>query len=381
MSPVVKAASAAEFLSVIPIMLGFHPRRSLVMIPFEGSRSLGAMRVDLPQDDLDSAAATILGLVCRVQEADAVAVVVYTDDPLGEGMPHAELVDELTRRADACGVRLSDALCVGPDAWGSYVDPQSPTGGRPLDDIPLPPLEVGDLDVDGDQASGAVLPAVGAGECSDLARALASLDDAVRVLCGPEAGDADAPDDDDEERRIDPQALAAACALDDLPALFEDALAWDAAHPAPFDAATLVWCLSRPSLRDIALTQWCRGFSAGDEALDAQLRWEEGEEYPVHLAMQLWGEGDRPDVARLEAALVLVRRLAAAAPQESRPGPLAVAAWISWALGRSTHAEAYASAAREIDPDHGLSEIVLSFVTTGHLPDWAFARPRRAQVT
>ena len=47
-------------------------------------------------------------------------------------------------------------------------------------------------------------------------------------------------------------ALEAACELDDLPALFEAALTW---HPSaePMHAAMLGWCLSRPSLRDIAL--------------------------------------------------------------------------------------------------------------------------------
>jgi hypothetical protein len=379
MSPVVRAANAAEFLSVVPVMLGFQPRRSLVMIPFAGSRSLGAMRFDLPDTDVDAVAATVLGLVCRVQEADAVAIVVYADDAICDGLPHAELVGELIRRADACGLSVTDALCVGRDAWATYLDADGPTETRPLEEIPRPPDEFGALDVACDQASGAELPDVDADEREDLARAVAALDDAVRVLCGPDSvGDDPEPD---SGRRIDPQALAAACALDDLPTLFEDSLDWDPAGLSPFDAATLLWCLGRPSLRDIALAQWCRGFSAGDEALDAQLRWESGEEYPAHLAMQMWGEGERPDAVRLATALALVRRLAAAAPHGSQTGPLAVAAWISWALGRSTHAESYAAAARVIDPDHGLSEIVLSFVAAGHLPDWAFARPSRAPLT
>ena len=170
-------------------------------------------------------------------------------------------------------------------------------------------------------------------------------------------------------------ALSAAVALDDLPTLFESALAWDAASLAPFDAATLGWCLSRPALRDIALVQWCAGSDAGDEALDAQLRWEQGEEYPAHLAMFMWGEGDRPAAARLESALELARQLSAALPETDRAGALATAAWIAWALGRSTHADAYARAAVAIEPEHGLAEIVLSFVLAGHLPDWAFRRP------
>ena len=45
---IVKAADAAQFLSFVPRMLGYHPTRSLVVIPFHGSRTLGAMRIDLP---------------------------------------------------------------------------------------------------------------------------------------------------------------------------------------------------------------------------------------------------------------------------------------------------------------------------------------------
>ena len=57
-----------------------------------------------------------------------------------------------------------------------------------------------------------------------------------------------------------------------------------------------------------------------------------------------------------------------------QPGPLATCAWLAWALGRSTHAELYARRACDIEPEHGLAEIVQSFVHAGHLPDWAFRR-------
>ncbi|MET0734523.1 MAG: DUF4192 family protein [Microbacterium sp.] len=384
MTTIVKAANAAEFVSLVPHLLGFHPTRSLVVVPFAGTRSLGAMRFDLPEDDVDACAATIIGMVCRVREADAAALVTYTDDRFEEsgGMPCLSLVDALRTHADACGLRITDALCVAADGWGSFLDPGVPPQGHALADLDHGPDGLDVPVAAGDQAAGAVLPHADPGEREDVARALESLAAAVEVLCGPDAsaargtrigGDA-AETERRADARIDPRSLAAACVLDDLPALFESALGWDAASLSPFDAATLVWCLSRPALRDIALTQWGGGLSAGDEALDAQLRWEAGEEYPVHLAMRLWGEGDRPDPARLAAGLELARRVAAVAPRAAQPGPLATAAWISWALGRSTHAERYAHAAREIEPEHGLSEIVLSFVAASHLPDWAFRR-------
>lgn len=378
MTTIVKAANAAQFLSLVPRMLGFRPTRSIVLVPFAGTRTIGVMRVDLPRSSdaatLDRVAATLIGMACRVSGADAVTVVAYTDARFSddERMPHRDLIAAIERRADASGLHLNDALCVAADGWASHFDPDAPATGHPLDELQHTPAGAEHLDVaDGDQSAGADLPMVDPAEKERTAHALTSLEDAVRLLCGEEVAGSD--------RRVDPTALSAACALDDLPVLFEDALRWDAAGPAPFGAATLIWCLGRPSLRDIALVQWHGDVTAGDEAFAAQLRWEAGEEYPAHLAMFLWGEGERPDPERLETALTIVRRVAAAAPRAARSGPLATCAWLSWALGRSTHAEHYASLACEIEPEHGLAEIVLSFVMAGHLPDWAFRRSATAR--
>lgn len=395
MTTTVKAANAAQFLSVIPKMLGYRPSCSLVLIPFHGSRSIGAMRFDLPtseeEDQIDRITATFIGMVCRLPDADAVAAVAYTEDAFADtGMPHRDLIAGLERRADACGVRMTDALVVAADAWGSYLDPACPPHGRSLEDLADEPEGARHLEVaEGDQSAGAELPRVDLAVKERTAHALSALDGAVLLLCGPESaypptsagtdsGAEGAPlpaHNASDGRRVDPRALATVCELDDLPTLFEQALDWSVENIDAFDAAALVWCLARPALRDIALVQWCGGFEAGDQALDAQLRWESGEEYPAHLAMQMWGEGERHDPDRLEAALALSRHIAAASPRDVRAGPLATCAWLAWALGRSTHADRYALLACEIEPEHGLAEIVRSFVLAGHLPDWAFRRP------
>jgi hypothetical protein len=380
MSTIVTAADAAGFLSLVPRMLGYAPSRSVVLIPFGGGRSLGALRFDLPADGdgVDSFAATAIGMVCRLPDADAVAAVAYTDARFDdERMPHPALFDALERRADASGLRVTDALCVAGDGWGSRYDADLPPGGRPLIDLDAVPPGAEDLaPAEGDQSSGAELPVVGLVETERVGRALRSLSRAVEVICGErddgeDDGGEDEASDPGDGSRIDPRGLEAVCALDDAPALFEEALHWPV-DLEPYDAATLVWCLARPALRDVALVQWSGTLTDGDAALTAQLRWESGEEYPAHLAMRMWGEGERPDPDRLENALALVRQVAALAPRAARPGALSMCAWLSWALGRSTHAETYARAACEIEPEHGLSEIVRSFVHAGHLPDWAF---------
>jgi hypothetical protein len=370
MTTIVRAHSPAHFLTLVPDMLGFTPRESLVLVPFERGRSLGAMRFDLPRDahggepernEVDRIASTCIGMVCRVSRADALTIVVYTDGGYGDDGPQAALAAALLSRADACGLRVVDALCVASDAWGSYLDADCPKGGRPLTDLGVDPAASGPSP---DQSAGAELPACDLAEREGVARALRSLGQAVRLVT-------DQPDRSDDGR-IDPAALTAVCALNDIPLLFETALDWDAASLDAFDAATMIYCLARPTLRDVALIQWCDDLASGDRALDAQLQWEDGDDYPADLASRMWGEGRRPSGERLRAALELVRRLAALAPRADRPGPLAVCAWLSWALGSSTHAEVYSRSALEIEREHGLAEIVLAFVMNTHLPEWAF---------
>lgn len=386
MTTIFRAAGAADFLALVPRLLGYRARRSVVLVPFEDARSLGAMRLDLPgeldADERESFSATALGLVCKVGSADGLAVVVYTDAQVadGEGLPSRALVSALLAHANRCGLRVSEALCVAADAWGSYLDPECPAAGRPLSDIPYDhEAFAGDPLPNEDQESGAALPEVGSAERERLRRSLAEIDGAMASLFGRVAppgagGEDDADADAADARRIAPGALVTVCRMDDLPLLFEEALTRGPAELDPYEAGALAWCLSRPALRDVALVQWASDLSTGDEAFEAQLRYSDGEPYPEHLAARIWGDASAPDPQRLQSALALTRRLAAAAPRSACPGILAAAAWLAWALGRSTHAGRYAELAREIDPSHVLAGIVLGFVANAHLPEWVYRR-------
>jgi hypothetical protein len=377
MTTIYRAAGAADFLALVPRLLGYRASRSIVLIPFDGNRTLGALRMDLPREpqspEIERLASTAMGLVCKVSHTDAVAVIVYADGRCADadGLPHDAVARALRAQADMCGLRVSEALCVAADGWGSYLDPACPASGRPLSEIPYdheafggapPPME--------DQAAGATLPEVASAERERLARALADIERDMSSL----TPGADAAVADDGGVRRSPAASAAACRLDDVPLLFEEALAGDPADLDPYEAAALVWCLMRPGLRDVALVQWVGDLAAGDEALAAQLRYSEGEPYPEHLAARIWGDAPDPDPERLQAALALTRRLASAAPHDTRAGVLAAAAWLAWALGRSTHAGRYAEMAREVDPEHVMAGIVWTFAANGHLPEWVYRR-------
>lgn len=375
MTTTVAAADAAHFLSLVPHLLGFAPARSLVVVPFAGKTSLGALRIDLPTGSprqLDGVASNVVGMVCRIPGADGLVAVAYTDAAIDGRLPEHDLVAAIDRAADACGLRVVDLLTVAADGWGSHADRHLPPTGRPLDEIARSAASVATSIADApevvdDLAAGAELPRRSAAERRKVGRAARELSAAIDAVCGMPLATPDAS--------VSAAAVVAAGELDDLPRLYESALRESAEELEPMRAALLIWCLARPSLRDIALVQWATDLEHGDEALEAQQEWEQTGDYPDRLGRIMWGDADRPDPARLEAALALVRHVAALAPRRERPGPLALCAWLSWALGRSTHADLYARRALEIDPDHGLSEILCAFVQAGHLPDWAFRRP------
>lgn len=331
---VIKATSAADFLGLVPALVGCTPSCSIVAIPFAGSRTIGAARFDLnPTLDPATLASAIVGVICRVPAADGFAVVVYTDEA---GEASQGLVSALLACADKCGLVVADALYVARDGWGSYMADDKP---RPLSEINTALAE--DRPAAADQHAGTEIPA------ADPDRL-----DAVTTAF--------------EDFGLGDVAEA------DWIALGEVAVTTPAEEIDPLDAVCLIFALSRPALRDIALVQWATNQAGGERAAEAQAEWERGQEYPTDLAAIMWGDAPRPDATRLTAALATVRHLVALTPQPLRAGLLATAAWLSWALGRSTHAADFTHQALTAEPGHGLAEIVDSFARASHLPSWAF---------
>ncbi|WP_337002745.1 MULTISPECIES: DUF4192 family protein [unclassified Microbacterium] len=368
MTTVLRATDSADFLSIVPALAGFTPRESIVLLPFRGTRTDGAMRLDLPDDetDLEAYADAAVGLVARVTGTDALAAVVYTADEAhgtrdGLVLPHAVAVDEVLGCAEDAGLRVVDALCVTPSGWSSYIEVDP--GLHPLAQIRRPADLPTDADVSGDQSSGAVLPAVDLAEKERVARAALELSAALdRKGCGRLTG------------RENPQLIAALVLLEDIPALFESVLASPDALP-PFATAALLWCLEQPLLRDVAIAQWATDLTGGMRTLDAQTAFAmSGEMVPDDLGRVFLGQGPVPDTERLRQALSVVREAAARAPRAVRPAPLTAAAWLSWALGRATHAGHYLELVRDIDPHYSLAALLETMIGSALLPEWAFRR-------
>ena len=365
MTTIIRAADSAEFLGLIPSMAGFTPRNSLVLMPFRGTRTHGAMRVDLPEPDVDPVhvAESMLLLIEQVRTADAVAIVVYTDvspqqTPDGMLLPYWGLADAVATTLHAHGFHIVESLCVTADGWADFFD-EDPVL-RPLTSIPPAPPVIGIGDVSGDQLAGATLPP------SDLVtreRVGMALRDLGAVLEG-------------DPRGTNPEAIAmAAAALDDLPCFFEELLELPD-DLSPMECAALLWCLNRPSLRDAALVQWATDIDSGADALAAQLAFRDsGRPVPDAVGRVFLGYGPRPDADRLGCALSIVRHAASRAPRDARPGALTAAAWLSWALGRSSHAGAYVDQVLEIDPQHSMAALLATMLGAAILPQWLMEQP------
>lgn len=346
-----------------------------MLLPFEGSRAYGAMRVDLPPEHAqpEEFADAALHALLQVTAIDAAAVVVYTDSsvqhvPDGVLLPHLPVIEALLDAIAATGLRIVDALCVTPEGWSCYLSDE-PTLA-PAASIPSAPAVPGLGDVSGDQLAGAELPAGDLARREQVGRALRELSVVLEGHLGghPSPGVPESP-----------LALATAeGVLEDLPAFAESLLA-SPGDIAAYNCAALLWCLSRPVLRDAILVQWATDEAFGCRALDSQLGFSaHGAEIPDAVGEVFLGRGRRPDPDRLGCALHVAKMAASLAPTDAKVGALTAAAWLSWALGRSSHAGAYVDQALEIDPGHSMATLIGTMLSAGMLPEWTLRRGRRA---
>lgn len=131
-APIVRLRSPGEIAAAVPLLVGFAPQDSLVVVALRGKRIGLTMRVDLPEppdapDLLDELAAE---LVQRVRHAGgtACAVVVLAD------ARQEALVDALLGACADVAVEVIEALHVAAGRWSSYTCSARccPTAGTPV---------------------------------------------------------------------------------------------------------------------------------------------------------------------------------------------------------------------------------------------------------
>ena len=346
---VVRARTAADLLALVPSLVGMAPRRSLVLVVFHGSRTMGALRLDLPQaDPARDLAGHAVGTVCRLDGADGVVPVVYSDDPFPQAIgPSRALLDDLLTAARRAGLRVKDALCVAADGYGSLLDPELPHAGRPLGELPelsgLPPL----LDLEAATRLDDIPE-------EDRRRFLARVRRSARAT--------------GRSGRTVEGVLSAA----DPVGAIERALDLDRLDPLPVPVIAALADL--PVLRDLVLLQIGWGPVFGAAVLARTLLPAEeplGPEEAPGLAF-CGGDMPRPDPERIERAIELLRVTAAHLPERHRAPLLTMLAWLHWALGRGSVAGRIVDAARAIDPRYGLAELLARMLGAGMLPEWAY---------
>lgn len=113
-----------DLLAAVPILLGFAPEASLVMLTFGGSVQFHG-RIDLPRrpEHIDHCVESLLAPAVR-HDVRGVAFVLYDAEPALA----APLAQRLAERTDECGVHLAGCLSVLEGRW---YDPLGLHGGPP----------------------------------------------------------------------------------------------------------------------------------------------------------------------------------------------------------------------------------------------------------
>jgi hypothetical protein len=380
MQTIVKTTKPQDLLALVPHLVGFRPSNSLVLVAFRGKRTGGAYRVDLPAPAsglvYKRIATTLIGMLCRIEGADGVVPVIYTDDRFDEcgGIPRETLARRLISRARSAGFDVKEALCVAQDGWGSYYDDEG-AGQQPLEMIDEsaahtalagtdePPLTTPD--------ERAKLPA------STLLRQEAVARQIERLKA--EFAQCVATDSDPVgEIGIGGDPAMVLDGWTNPVGVAEMAIGWQSDRLDPACTALIVLAAQLPRIRDVLLYDWAWGAEAGRIAHGTNMRYARGaspdadeDGMPPPAGMGL----PRPDPKRIKRAIELLGRVTADAPRLTRPPLLTMLGWLHWALGSGSTAGLHIDAALAIDPDYGLADLVDTMLSQGLLPEWSFERP------
>ena len=138
----VSLTDPGEIAAALPILLGFPPRESAVLVSLTGPRAARVgltVRADIPPREHAATLADMLTTSVRTDRPAAVLLVVVSEAPdvvdQGPDLPHRPLVHELTLALSRARVPVRDALLVRAGRWWSYDCPSAccrPGRGTPL---------------------------------------------------------------------------------------------------------------------------------------------------------------------------------------------------------------------------------------------------------
>jgi hypothetical protein len=305
--PVARFTSPAEMAAAIPVLTGFVPRESVVVVSLRAPRKrIGlTMRFDLPPEEYaDVLAAEVAG---RLQHDGAIAalVVVYTDrEDVGGERAGQVLVDAIE---GAGAAPLTEALLVRGGRWWSYLctaESCCPGEGTPVDAASSPALEL--LTAESTLKGRAVL---------------ASRDDLVRSIAPP-------------------QLLAGVAAEQRLDAAAE---VFVAAGDSPATRAAAVQAAARLLDADGGATLDPAAVAALGIALHAK---------PVRDEIATWAL-DRPD----DLLALLIRVARQVVPPYDAP-ICTLLAWVAYAQGNGALANVALDRALDTDPAYSMAALL-----------------------
>lgn len=134
-TPRPRLSGPGELAAALPLLCGFRPRESLVVVTVRGPNNRVALtaRYDLPAlADEDLLALDVAARLDATGAQRAFAAVVSEHGP---GLPRRPMVSALRAAVDRRGLELVDVLLVRAGRWWSYVCSDSgccPTNGRPV---------------------------------------------------------------------------------------------------------------------------------------------------------------------------------------------------------------------------------------------------------
>lgn len=347
--PVVTVSGPGDLVSLVPYLVGFHPRRSLVVLSLRGPRlRCGlAARFDLP-DDLTSEDFAAEAVPCVLRDApDQVALLVYDDAPWDAGArPRQGLADALEQRFAEDGVPVKEAVYVGPERFWSMTCRSAdccPQAGTPLVDV----------------ASSAVA--------------------ATLVLHGR----APLGDRDDLVSRVGPRGPLTTAAV---ASVAERELARRTALEDGAADGVLSWAAEVTQLFD-AMVRRCRQESRArldaDEAallvtgmLDVELRDALSERCAAWLAAlpdpaPVSGPPVRPARHEDDPVTGVLLELAVMCDGQVAVAPLTLLAAQYWGAGEGALANAAVERALRIDPDYRLAVLLAQLLRAAIPPAWA----------
>jgi hypothetical protein len=355
-APSLRLGGPGELIDVVPYLLGFHPRDSLVLVGLHGTGSstgtgrelVGiAARIDLADIAVDTAVIARVADVLTRSGAESAVALVFDDEPhegeisLDSALPWSAIIDEVEDVCGSASLELRDALLVSPTRWWSYLclDPGCcPRQGRLRPDGPS---------VSAAAATYAGLTAVP--DRADLERSLEPAPDERRELLRPEL-----------------VSVAAALALDigeragqsrrrgATRALFAAARLRAVAEPGAAAGA-------QPEARTDTVTTAGPGDTAREHLTRVRIVALAGALTDVSVRDSCWLaiEGRRLPPTSLWSELAL------AVPQPYDAQPLFLHAWQSWRDGNGTVAGMAAARALRSDPDCSAAQLLLDALAHG----------------